>query len=229
MNYTSKLNFYETLTIYFSGVLLCLPFLKTRDLVFIGTTEKLEYKIVYGIICFIVVYLIGLLYHRLLEAFKEFSCLSQCCRKQKMLNAYFFVFGDKYKSIMEEKTYMQIKRDYDNAYYSAAERNLLSGVGHLETQRGFLQDIIIILLLYCFVPRYCKLLLLCNKLLVLGSVIIVAILALSYTQWKIYYLVWSAEYYLQENKVPRTLRTINLWDLKYSLCAILRGKMSCKK
>ena len=186
MNMVSKLTLFDTLCMMVPGYMI---------LSLMNGAFVLNGTIPFFIFC----YIIGLVYHRIVEGL--LSCLRNMpclIRKAK----------EQVDSEVNVKLPEPTPDEYYKAYYYLMEKNFLGNIPVLESQVAFCKDIFFILLVMTVAGAYrCfDYSGLCENTCNFVMIILISTLALLYiwykSQMKIHYLVWQGYHYLkhQENE-----------------------------
>ena len=186
MNIVSKLTLFDTLCMMVPGYMI----LSLMNGIFV-----LNGTIPFFIFC----YIIGLVYHGIVEGLlsclRNMSCLIQKAAKQ---------VSNEVNAKLPEPTL----DDYYKAYYYLMEKNYLGNIPVLESQVAFCKDIFIILIFMIVLGAYgCfNFSGLCENTCNFVMILLISTLVLLYiwykSQMKIHYLVWLGYHYLkhQENE-----------------------------
>lgn len=149
MDFTSKLSLYDILTMLVSGFLILV--------LFIPMPEK-EYQWFFIIVSS---YLIGIIYHRLLEWVR--NAIACCCKNEKGIRIFKTIFTSnaseaikRAKEKIDETNYdtisdEDIKKEYIDTYYSVMDKPCYSNISLLETQEAFLRNITWMIFIYIIV------------------------------------------------------------------------------
>jgi hypothetical protein len=153
-----------------------------------------------GTLLFIASYIIGLLYHKVVERFTPRLRNNKCCIKKQW---------EKFKSEYEQNAETSPKKstkgglhEYYTAFYALMKANMLYNIPVLEVQVAFLRNMVPITLLYIIAICCCSGHLWpfainpCCLAIVLAIVLAVMVKAFFSIQNKIYYLVWEGYEYL---------------------------------
>ncbi|HNY62105.1 MAG TPA: hypothetical protein PLH70_00210 [Bacteroidales bacterium] len=201
MDFSSKFSVYDFFSILVPGLLISVIIFLLSGNFPISSEVSNNFWFV-SIILFLS-YLIGLLWHRLLDlCFYRFRNNARLISEQykKLYN----------KEIGKELVTEEIHDKYYKAYYFLMKKNSLNNIPNLEIKVAFIRNIIGV------IPFYIAILVHCDNMIykfvktyfnnTLGLVIILIILfiglfwLLFYYQNKIYYLVWEGKKYLKSKK-----------------------------
>lgn len=196
MNFMSNLPLYEMLTKLGSGYLLSILLLPE------DWSNKIEVHLLGWIFC----YIIGLIYHGILDWFS--SAGLDCLRNNEcMLKKSHRKMRKEFPQRMKKRP---IKEDYYEAYYCLMKNNGLGSVLVLEAQVAFIRDLVPILGFYfvgfCFfefgIYKEIHALFGSHCAVVLSSLaLIVMLMVVRYLlQKKIYELVWEGSCFIQDKE-----------------------------
>ena len=209
MDFTSKLSLYDILTQLISGFLILALFIPmpTNG----GETVTGSYN---WIFLLIFSYLIGIIYHRLLEWIR--NIFDKGCKECYIKLWFPTIFKRNYKlAIINVKTSKEDNelKDYYNTYYSVMDKPSYNTIMFLEAQEAFLRDITWVLVIYLIFYHseikffegnlFAKIFFInpitdCNFLILITNIVVfvLPILFARYqTQMKVYKVVWEAGKY----------------------------------
>lgn len=191
MNIASKISSYDFLTMMVSGFLILLMGGNTFN-------DEMPNIAVFFIAC----YIVGMVYHRIIERLFRPIRNMKCCIECAYNDAAAEIKGDfeiKWKR-------NDIIREYYRAYYCVMKKGCLGNIPVLETQTAFIRNISILLIAYaCAVPFGCCAVIKlfrdlfgcpCVAAIVCTLLAVCLIVIMMCTQRKIHYLVWHAAYYI---------------------------------
>ena len=184
MNITSKLSLYNTLCMFVCGYLIACVCFKTLEN---------EGNISFYIFC----YVIGLVYHRLIEI------LFPCARNNLWMIRK---SRDKVVSETNAKLPSATKRNYYEAYYFLMKVNGLYNIPMLEAQAAFCKDMFILLVGIIIATKLHFLditWLVCHSCYYSVYLLIVTLLFIPiwfFIQMKVHYLVWETHYHFKRIK-----------------------------
>lgn len=177
MNITSKLTLYDTLGILVPGFFILWWFS-----FFQIDTKPWENVIMITVLS----YLIGLIYHRIIE------CLMVVSKMRRNLNMLKNTWKRVYK---DNETPSDIQGKYDTAYTKIARENCLFSVPILEAQETFLRNSI--LLIFGSVIKLCIEKVDCLYIVLLFALFILTTIIWIQSLHKVFVIVWESEKYLE--------------------------------
>ncbi len=214
MDFTSKLSLYDILTMLVSGFLILALFIPENT----SLQENLIFFIIFS-------YLLGIIYHRLLEWIRGRECIKKLTSPCFLLGVIFQI--NFYKALLKAKkrakNYEQyngsdIKEKYYDCYYSIMDKPAYGTVRTLEAQEAFLRNMTLVLVMYLIFYHsenkffegnlFAKIFFInpitdCNCLILITNIVIfvLPILFARYqTQIKVYKAVWEAGKYYSNIK-----------------------------
>ena len=198
MNPISRITMYDALTMLASGFLWCIMVFPP----ICCCHCHLGFEILFGIVC----YIVGLLYHRLIDglAFAGLDCLRD---NEMMIRQSHRKVREKFPRKLKRESTLEA---YYEAYYRLAEHKSLGSIPVLEAQAAFIRDIVPILGLYLIgvfswefgiyknldrflFTRY-------EVGVFLGGAILLLVVARFVSQYKIYELVWEGSCFIQDKE-----------------------------
>lgn len=206
MDFTSKLSLYDILTMLVSGFLILALFIPENT----SLQENLIFVIIFS-------YLLGIIYHRLLECIRGCECIKKLTSPCFLLGVIFQI--NFYKALLKAKkrakNYEQyngsdIKEKYYDCYYSIMDKPAYGTIRTLETQEAFLRNITWVLVMYLIFYHseikffdgnlFAKIFFInpitnCNCLVLIINIVIFVLpilFARYHTQMSVYKAVWEA-------------------------------------
>jgi len=215
MNAISKLSLYDVLSMIIPGFLLLMLFPICSNY----PMENLCTNVYVGFLLFIVCYVVGLIYHKVIEKlFSFFNFRNNPNHIKKMRDKVYSDYQKQGSKIKKEDSTENFQmREYYNAYYQLMKNNMLNNIPTLEAQVAFLRNILPITIIYVIVICCCQCSLCELNTSVAISLLIVAVIVIVLLidiQNKIYELVWEGDAYLkeiqQENKNHAAFFTVSI-------------------
>lgn len=195
-NPLTKLTMYDMLTMLVAGFLWC-------HLFWSGTLEEQCESVLFWVVC----YIVGLIYHRLLDAVAG-KC--KCLRNNpKWIEKAYDKIKGEHPGKLEEDFSMA---NYYGAYYRLMQNNCLNNIPVLEAQVALLRNLVLISVVYFIkelLPegawQMIKNWLECHwGISVLWGIALVGvILVWRFTQKKIHELVWEGSCFIQDKGVEK--------------------------
>lgn len=198
MDLSGKLSLYDFLTMLVCGFMILALFVPLPS-------EEYQW-----IIFIILSYLIGLVYHRMLEFIRDVISSDKEIYNNKYLGTIFtsnniYALEKARGGDCKQGLLLIIKDEYYKAYYSIMDKPCYSNISFLEAQEAFLRNFTWIVVVYAFFYRdscICSLIKKCFGLcineyyyLICFALIALILLARYNTQMKIYKLVWEGYKY----------------------------------
>lgn len=193
MDISSKISSYDFLTMMVSGFIILLSVCGYNDNCTTAET----------IVFFITCYIVGIVYHRIVERLFKPMRNMKCC----IACAYDDVAAEIKHDFEQNWNRDEIMHEYYKAYYLVMKNGCLGNIPVLETQVAFMRNISILLIAYaCAVPYGCHAVknlfrelfgFPCAAAIVCSLLAVCLIIIMMCMQRKIHYLVWHAAYYLK--------------------------------
>lgn len=192
MNIGAKISSYDFLTMMVSGFII--------SLLTIGYKENCTAS--ETIVFFIACYIVGMVYHRIVERLFRPTRNMKCC-----IECAYDDVAAEIKHDFEQKFGRQgILYEYYRAYYLVMKNGCLGNIPVLEAQAAFLRNISILLILCAIAVPYewgeIKSIFehifptACIGAIVCALLALCLLIIMIHTQRKIHYLVWHAAYYI---------------------------------